>query len=109
MLASLILNRLVGNARKPTKALRRSETYLAESQRLSRTGSFGWNVSSGEIFWSEESFRIFEYDQMTKPTVALVIQRVHPEDAALVKQTIDQVSNDGKDFDFEHRLLMPSG
>jgi light-regulated signal transduction histidine kinase (bacteriophytochrome) len=54
-------------------------------------------------------FRIFQYDRTTKPTVELVLQRVHPEDAALVKQTIDWVSQDGKDFDFEHRLLMPDG
>src|ERR1700733_5273152 len=42
------------------QALRRSEAYLAEAQRLSHTGSFGWDVSSGEIYWSEETFRIFE-------------------------------------------------
>ena len=90
-------------------ALRRSEAYLTEAQRISRTGSFGWNVSSGEIVWSDESFRILEYDRTTKPTVELVLQRVHPEDAALVKQTIERASQDGKDFDFEHRLLMPDG
>jgi PAS domain S-box-containing protein len=90
-------------------ALRRSEAYLTEAQRISRTGSFGWNVSSGEIVWSEESFRILEYDRTTKPTVELVVQRVHPEDAALVKQTIERASQDGKDFNFEHRLLMPDG
>src|SRR6266498_5622986 len=44
------------------ESLRRSEAYLAEAQRLSHTGSFGWNVSSGEIYWSQETFRIFEYD-----------------------------------------------
>src|SRR5882672_8057223 len=43
-------------------ALRRSEAYLAEAQRLSKTGSFGWSVSTGEVFWSEETFRIFQYD-----------------------------------------------
>src|SRR3984893_6811226 len=42
--------------------LRRSEAYLAEAQRLSHTGSFGWDVSSGEIYWSLETFRIFEYE-----------------------------------------------
>ncbi len=48
--------------KRAEEALRRSETYLAEAQRLSRTGSFGWNVSSGEIYWSDETFRIFECD-----------------------------------------------
>jgi PAS domain-containing protein len=50
-------------------ALRRSEAYLAGAQRLSKTGSFGWSVSTGEIRWSEETFRIFQYDRTTKPTV----------------------------------------
>src|SRR5438552_8761618 len=89
--------------------LQRSETYLAEAQRLSRTGSFGWKVSTGEIIWSEETFRIFQYDRTTKPTVELLLQRVHPEDAALVKQTIERASQDGKNFEHEYRLLMPDG
>ncbi len=89
--------------------LQQSEAYLSEAQRLSHTGSFGWRVSTGEIIWSEETFRIFQYDLSTKPTVELVLQRVHPEDAALVQQTIERASQDGKDFDFEHRLLMPDG
>src|SRR5213596_78214 len=69
-----------------TAELRRSEAYLAEAQRLSHTGSFGWKVSSGEIYWSEETCRIFQYDRTTKPTIELVLQRVHPKDAAFVKQ-----------------------
>jgi PAS domain S-box-containing protein len=89
--------------------LRRSETYLAEAQRLSQTGSFGWSPSSEELFWSEETFQIFEYDRATKPTVELLLQRVHPEDTVLVKQTIERASQDANDFDFEHRLLMPDG
>jgi NO-binding membrane sensor protein with MHYT domain/signal transduction histidine kinase len=91
------------------KKLQRSEAYLTEAQRLSHTGSFGWRPSTGEIIWSEETFRIFQYDRATKPTVELVHQRVHPEDAALVKRTIDRASQDGKDFDHEYRLVMPDG
>ena len=89
------------------RAERRREAYLAEAQRLSHTGSFGWRPSSGEIFWSDETFRIFQCDRTTNPTVEVVLQRVHPEDAALVKQTIERASHDGKDFDHEYRLLMP--
>ena len=92
-----------------TRELQRRETYLAEAQRLSHTGSFGWRISTGEILWSEETFRIFQYDRTTKPTVELVLQRVHPEDAALVKETIERAAQDGNDFSFEHRLLMPDG
>src|SRR5437867_6997914 len=89
------------------RAEQRQEAYLAEAQRLSHTGSFGWRVATGEMVWSEETYRIFRYDRTTTPTVESVLQRVHPEDAAQVKQTIERASQDGKDFDFEHRLLMP--
>src|SRR5271167_2082597 len=91
------------------EALRRSEAYLAEAQKLSRTGSFGWNVSSGKIYWSQETFRIFEYDPPSEPTLESIFDRTHPEDRALVRETIDRVSQERKDFDFEHRLLMPNG
>src|SRR6266403_86390 len=89
--------------------LQRSEAFLAEAQNVSHTGSFGWRPSTGEIIWSEETFQIFQYDRTTKPTVELILQRVHPKDAALVKETIERASQDGKDFDVEHRLLMSDG
>src|SRR5216684_4733345 len=89
--------------------LQRSEAYLAEAQRLSHTGSFGCRPSTGEILWSEETFRIFQYDRATKPTVELILQRVHPEDAASVKQTIERAAQDGQDFEHEYRLVMPDG
>jgi PAS domain S-box-containing protein len=88
---------------------RRIEAYLAEAQRLSHTGSFGWKPSTGEIIWSEETFRVFQYDPTTRPTVELILQRVHPEDGALVQQTIERAEQDGKDFDHEYRLAMPDG
>jgi len=91
-----------------TAELRRAATYLAEAQRLSHTGSLGWRVSSGEIFWSEETFRIFDCDPATQPTVELVLQRVHPEDNALVQKIWDRAS-DRKNLDLEHRLLMSDG
>jgi PAS domain S-box-containing protein len=89
--------------------LRRSEAYLAEAQRLTHTGSFGWSVQSGEVRWSDETFRIFECDPKTKPTLEVILQRTHPEDVAFVKQTIGRASQEQKDFDFEHRLLMQDG
>ena len=91
------------------EALQRSEAYLAEAQRISHTGSFGWDVSSGQIFWSEETFRIVGYDPTVQPSVELVLQRTHPEDRALVRQSIDRAVRERMAFDFEHRLLMPDG
>jgi PAS domain S-box-containing protein len=89
------------------EALRRSEAYLAEAQKLSHTGSFGWNVSTGEIFWSRETFCIFGYDPPAEPSLELVIHRTHPEDRMQVRQIIDRVSRQRKYVEFEHRLLMP--
>jgi PAS domain S-box-containing protein len=91
------------------EALQRSEAYLAEAQRISHTGSFGWDVSSGQIVWSEETFRIFEYDPANKPTVEVMLRRTHPEDRVFFQETLDQIARDRKAFDFEHRLLLPDG
>jgi signal transduction histidine kinase len=91
------------------EALRQSEAYLAEAQRISHIGSFGWDVASGEIYWSQETYRIFEPDAASEPTLAVVLDRTHPEDRAMVQQLVDRVVNEKTDFDFEHRLLMPNG
>jgi DNA-binding NtrC family response regulator len=90
------------------EALRRSEAYLAEAQRLSHTGSFGWDVSSGEIYWSRETFRIFEYEPAARIPLELALQRTHPEDRLYVQELIDRVWTEREAFDFEHRLLMPN-
>ncbi|HEY4050629.1 MAG TPA: PAS domain S-box protein, partial [Acidobacteriaceae bacterium] len=103
--------------------LQRSEAFLAEAQRLSHTGSFGWSVANGEIYWSAETYNIFEHDRTVKPTLEMVLRRTHPDDRELVQQTLDRASEARADFDevmescgrpsrlcdFEHRLLMPDG
>jgi PAS domain S-box-containing protein len=92
-----------------TQEVGRREAYLAEAQRLSHTGSFGWDVSSGEIYWSDETFRIFELDPKTKITIDLIVQRTHPDDRLAVQQVIEGASTERKEFALEHRLLMPDG
>ena len=89
--------------------LQRSEAFLAQGQAISHTGGFGWNVSSGEIYWSEETYKIFEYDRAVKPTRELAFQRVHPDDIDRVHKTIDRASEARANLDSEHRLLMPDG
>src|SRR5258706_6951741 len=79
-----------------TQELRRRDAYLTGAQRLSHTGSFGCKLSTGEMFWSEETFRIYGYDHSTKPSVERVLERVHPEDRALVQEHIDEANRDGK-------------
>jgi PAS domain S-box-containing protein len=99
----------IKDQKRSEAALLRSEMYLTEAQRLSGTGSFGWNIVSGEIIWSDQTFRIFGGDRTTKPTVEFIIQRTHPEDRAAVQQTVSRALVDGQDFEHEYRLLMPDG
>jgi PAS domain S-box-containing protein len=89
--------------------LRRNEAYLAEAQRLTRTGSFGWQVASGEIQWSEETYHIFACDKADKPSLQWILQRTHPDDRDLVQGVLEQAAVNGTNFDVEHRLLMPDG
>ena len=103
------LKEAVQKLEETNKSLIRSEAYLAGAQTLSHTGSFGWDISTGEQFWSEETYRIFEYDQTVKPTLEVAFNRVHPDDLQLVKRVTGGVAQDGRDVDVEHRLLMPDG
>src|SRR5258707_285334 len=129
-ITALIVAFVISAQRKATETLRRSgddlqaaikdqkriearllhsELYLTEAQKLSGTGSFGWNVSTGEISWSEQPFRIFQCDQTTKPTLEFIFQRTHPEDRPAVQNTMQQADGDGKGFDNEYRCLMADG
>ena len=103
------LTKEVLQRQRAEKALLRSEAYLAEAQRASHTGSFGWSVSSGDIIWSDETFRILELDPANKPTLEFILRRTHPEDRAFVQRTLDKVARDRKPLDVEHRLLMSDG
>jgi PAS domain S-box-containing protein len=94
---------------KVVDALRRSEMYLAKAQRLSHTGSFGWDVASGEIYWSEETYRIFEYEPTINPSVQIVLDRTHPDDRMRLRQVIEGASVATSGFNAEHRLMMPNG
>ena len=109
LLAILLIVLTFGRYRKEAATeVASKEAYLAEAQRLSHTGSFGWSAASGFV-WSDETFRIFELDRATAPTVEAVIQRTHPEDRERVQEFIERASRDGGDWDLEHRLLMPDG
>ena len=94
---------------KSAQESQRSEAYLAEAQKLSHTGSFGWNPDTGEIVWSDETYRIFEYDCGTKPTLDMLVERLHPQDRAFFQQVIDRASQTATDFEHEYRLLLPDG
>ena len=114
ILDNAILKGFIGTAmditeqEQMTQELRRREAYLEEAQKLSHTGSFGWRPDTGETVWTDETYRIFEYDRAETPALSLLFQRIHPHDRALAQQCIDRVSRSA-DVENECRLLMPSG
>ena len=92
--------------KRAQEKLRHTEAFLAEAQRLSSTGSFFWRTASDEITWSEQLYRIFEFDQGVPVTLELIGSRVHPEDVPLLNAMIDRARGAGSDFEYEHRLQM---
>ena len=104
-----VFNDMVVRLQELYRELQRREAYLSEAQKLSHTGSFGWDVSSGKIYWSEETFRIFDYDPATSPTIDLVIARIHPDDRSFIVETIQRAEAEHSGFDFEHRLILSDG
>jgi predicted ATPase/signal transduction histidine kinase len=100
---------LYSDLQRAHEDLRQSEAFLAQAQRISQTGSFGWNVARSEIYWSDETYNIFEIDRAAKPTFDLVLQRVYPDDRIFVLQTLDESAKEKMGFDVEYRLLMSDG
>lgn len=97
----------IDERKRAEQALRRSETFLAEGQHLARIGNFSWRVATDEIAWSEQLYRIFEFDQGMAVTLELIGSRVHPEDIPMLNDMITRARIGVSDFEYEHRLLMP--
>jgi len=95
--------------KKAQQAFRRSEMYLAEAQRLSHTGSFGWEPASGQVYWSDETYRIFECEPTIEPTIQLVLDQTHPDDRVRVRQIIDRAAIERRELTVEHRVLKADG
>ncbi len=96
--------------RRAEEELRRSEAYLAEGQRISHTGSWGWNVATGELFWSREHFRICGFDPETaKPSYPMFLERIHPKDRLFVEQTVDRAVRERSDLEMDYRIVLTDG
>jgi signal transduction histidine kinase len=89
-------------------ALKRSQTFLAEGQRLSLTGSFSWRVATDEITWSDQLYRIYDIEIGTPVTLDAIRRRVHPDDVSLLEKMklVSEAGGRG-DFEWQYRLLMP--
>jgi PAS domain S-box-containing protein len=104
-----VFNDMIMKLRGLYRELQSREMYLAEAEQLSHTGSFGWDSSSGKIYWSVETFRIFEFELGAEVTVDAILERTHPEDRATLQQFFARVARARTTFDVEHRLLMRDG
>src|ERR1700747_402671 len=89
--------------------LQRRWHYLAEAPSLSHSGTFGWKVHTGELVWSNETYKILGFARETHPTLNLVFDRIHPEDRDRLQQLRDRATQNGMDLDMEHRVLLPDG
>jgi PAS domain S-box-containing protein len=98
--------------KRAEEALRRSEGYLAEAQRMTRSGSWAWDVGTRDVVWSREMFRIFDYDpDKIKPTLPHFLERVHPEDRLLVEERgkLESTQAERKDFGGDYRIVLGDG
>ena len=95
--------------KKAEEALKRSEAYLSEGQRLSHTGSWARCVTSGEVYFSQESCRIFGFDPNTKVTLDMILGRVHPDERPTVRETIQNAIRDSSDFELNYRIILDDG
>lgn len=95
--------------RERQDALRRSQAFLAGAQRLTHTGSFGIKVPGGEMTWSEETARVFGYQDAVIAGIDAILARTHADDRALVHAAFDTALQCKGAIDFKHRLLLPDG
>jgi PAS domain S-box-containing protein len=93
--------------KRAAEALARSESFLAEAETLSETGSIGFSVPRFEMFWSKQAYRIFGYPDDAEPSLQAMLARVHPDDHARVSSLMKTAAADRNDIDAEFRLLMP--
>jgi PAS domain S-box-containing protein len=104
------VTRDITERKQAEEKLRRSEAYLAEGQRLSRTGSWAWDVSANDLYWSQEHFRIFGLDpEKAKMSYEMFLEIVHPEDRSALQQGFEQVVREKSDFEDNFRIVWPDG
>jgi PAS domain S-box-containing protein len=98
----------IDDRKRAEEELRRSQAFIAEGQRLARLGGFSWRVESGQITWSDQLYRIFEFEPGSLVTLERIGSRVHPEDIPMLRDMIERAQRAVGDLEYEHRLLMPN-
>jgi len=100
----------ITDRKKAEEALKRSEAYLAEAQRLSHTGSWARCVTTGEVFYSQEAFRIFGLDPAkTRPTIEIFLGRIHPEDRPRITDAIQDAHDRSAGYELDYRIILDDG
>lgn len=107
--AVLATNNDITARKRAEQALERSEAFLRHAQRLSRTGSIALRLADGEMWWSDEAYRIFDYARQTVPSVEAILARTHADDRVRVRGAFEQAAGGVPQVDVEHRLAMPDG
>jgi C4-dicarboxylate-specific signal transduction histidine kinase len=97
----------IHDRKRAEEQLRRSEAFLTEGQKLSRIGNFSWLVATDDIKWSDQLYRIYEFELGVPVTFELIGSRVHPEDLPLLYAMIGKAQRGVSNFEYEYRLLMP--
>lgn len=86
-----------------------SASALKRAQTIARLGSWEWDLKSGEYYWSDEMYRIFEHRHSGKLTKNAYFRRIHPEDKVLVKTQLDNALESGRPTHFDYRLQLSGG
>ncbi|MBA2619507.1 MAG: PAS domain S-box protein [Rubrobacter sp.] len=91
-------------------ALRKSQAGLAEAQRMAHLGNWEWDPRTGELHWSDETFRIYGFEpQSFVPTLERLLEAVHPDDRKALGRALEDALHDGRPYDLEHRVVKPDG
>ena len=100
----------VTERRRAEEALRKSQAGLAEAQRMAHLGNWEWDVRTGELYWSDETFRIYGHEpQSFVPTFEKLLEVVHPDDRKMLGRELEEALDEDRPYDFEHRIVKPNG
>ena len=106
----LAIQKYVTERKRAEEELRRSQTYLAEAQGLSHTGSWVFNLRTHDVFWSAETFRIFGLEvEHFRPDAENCMDGVHPDDRPPLEEAFSKAIAERASFAYDYRVVRPGG